>query len=78
MKKFNQQYEDDVAGWKKERSELIKRIHELMAQTEKAKDDGGKFHKMRAKCADYKEKVRKANANITILMSKVAKYELER
>ena len=78
VKKLNQQYEDDIGGWKKERSDLVKRIHELMAQTDKVKDDGGKYTKLKSKYLDYKEKVRKANANIQVLMAKVAKYELER
>ena len=57
---------------------MVRRIHELMAQNDKAKDEGSKFNKLKSKYMDYKEKVRKANANIQILMAKVAKYELER
>ena len=49
-----------------------------MAQGDKVRDDGGKVSKLKSKYLDYKEKVRKANANINILMAKVAKYELER
>lgn len=68
-----------MTGWKRERADLVKRVHELMASGEKGKEDGGKqMYKMKQKYLDYKEKVRKANANIQVLMQKVAKYELER
>lgn len=67
-KKVNEMYDQDAQNWKKERQELHKRIQDLVRNQEHMRQEGGKYMNLKDKYLDYKEKVKKANANIQTLM----------
>ena len=39
MQKFQYEYDDQIAMWKKEKGDMQTRIHELMAQSDKMRHD---------------------------------------
>jgi len=73
IEKLSGEYNDDVAGWKKERYDLQRRLGQMGEQAEKVKDDGQKENKkVKGKVQEYKEKVKKANVTINLLLTKIA------
>jgi hypothetical protein len=53
------------------------KIQELMTYTEKYKiDSHEQLQLFKTKYSDYKQKLKKANASIQTLSSRIAKYEL--
>ena len=78
MQKFQFEYEDQLAIWKKEKSDMQNRIHELMAVSDKIRyDSQEQIETFKQKYNDYKGKLKKANASISTLTSRIAKYELQ-
>ena len=64
--------------WKKERSDLQNKVHELIGGNERYRlETGKKLNEYAGKYTDYKNKLRKANSNIQTLAARVAKYELQ-
>lgn len=75
---FGQQYEESAAMWKKERTDLQNKIHELIAGNERYRiETSKKVNNYSSKYTDYKNKLRKANSNMQTLAGRVAKYELQ-
>ena len=77
MEKFQLEYEDQLAVWKKDKSEMQMRIQELGSYSEKLKfETQEQIETYKRKYADYKAKLKKANTSIQTLTTRLAKYEL--
>ena len=77
MQKFQFEYEDQVSIWKKEKSDLQQRVQELTAYGERIRfESQEQISNFKEKYNDYKTKLKKANANIQTLTTRIAKYEL--
>jgi len=78
MQKFQVEYEDQLAIWKKDKSEMQMRIQELAAYNEKLKfETQEQIETYKRKYSDYKTKLKKANNSIQTLTTRLAKYELQ-
>lgn len=78
MEKFQVEYEEQLAIWKKDKSEMQMRIQELGAYSEKLKfETQEQIETYKRKYADYKAKLKKANTSIQTLTTRLAKYELQ-
>lgn len=78
MEKFQIEYEDQLAVWKKDKSDMQMKIQELAAYSDKLKvDSQEQVENYKRKYADYKNKLKKANTNIQTLTTRLAKYELQ-
>ena len=65
MQKFQVEYEDQLAIWKKDKSEMQIRGQELAAYAEKVKyDSQEQIENYKSKYNDYKGKLKKANLSI--------------
>lgn len=70
-------YENELVGAKKERVELAGRIQELVAQNERLKVEGSRqLTSYKTKYTDYKNKLRKANQNISTLLTRLAQFDI--
>ena len=66
-------------SWRTERAELNQKLQDLLMHNEKVKDEClKKVLVFKDKYQDYKQKVKRANQQITLLTQRVARYELEK
>lgn len=65
--------------WKNERADMNQKLQDLLMHNEKVKDEClKKVLVFKDKYTDYKQKVKRANQQITVLTQRVARYEMER
>ena len=70
-------YENELAYAKKERVEVAAKIQELVAQNERIKVESNRqLTSYKTKCSEYKTKLRKANQNISTLLTRLAKFDI--
>ena len=78
MQKFQLEYEEQLAMWKKEKGEMQGRIQELAVLSDRLKlETADQVENYKRKYLDYKAKVTRANASIQTLTTRLAKYELQ-
>lgn len=66
-------------GWKAERTDMNQKLQDLLMHNEKVKDEClKKVLVYKDKYTDYKQKVRQANQQISLLTQRVARYEMEK
>ena len=71
-------YENEIVTAKKERVELVSKVHELMSQNERIKLESNKqLSSYKSKYGEYKQKLRKANQNIATLLTRLAKFDIQ-
>lgn len=77
MQKFQYEYEEQVAIWKKEKGDMQMRLHEVSSHAERLKYECQEsIENYKSKYIEYKQKLKKANQSIQTLTTRVAKYEL--
>ena len=65
--------------WKSERTDLNQKLQDLLIHNEKVKDEClKKVLVYKDKYQDYKQKVKRANQQISVLTQRVARYEVEK
>ena len=65
--------------WNGERANMNQKLQDLLMHNEKVKDEClKKVLVYKDKYQDYKQKVKRANQQITVLSQRVARYEIER
>ena len=70
-------YENELVYAKKERVELAAKIQELVSQNERLKVESTRqLASYKSKYTDYKTKLRKANQNISTLLTRLAKFDI--
>ena len=70
-------YENELVFAKKERVELASKIQELVSQNERLKVESNRqLSSYKSKYTDYKNKLRKANQNISTLLTRLAKFDI--
>lgn len=66
-------------AWKSERTNLNQKLQDLLIHNEKVKDEClKKVLVFKDKYQDYKQKVKRANQQISVLTQRVARYEVEK
>ena len=71
-------FENEIMIAKQERVELVSKIQELVAQNERLKVESNKqLSTYKSKYSEYKQKLRRANQNISTLMTRLAKFEFQ-
>ena len=74
---FKRQYDEQLKIWEREKAEAERRIQELVVANDKLRFENSEaVEAYKRKYADYKGKLRRANAVIQTLTTRVAKYEL--
>ena len=70
-------YENELAQYKQERVELASKIQGLLSQNERLKlESTRQLSSYKSKYTDYKTKLRKANQNISTLLTRLAKFDI--
>ena len=76
--KLNDLMDKQGETWNHEKQDLQMKIHDLLMHNEKVKDDClKKVIAYKDKYQDYKNKVRHANQQISTLMQRVARFEID-
>ena len=71
-------FENEIIIAKQERVELVSKIQELVAQNERLKVEGNKqLTSYKSKYSEYKQKLRRANQNISTLLTRLAKFDIQ-
>lgn len=74
---LREHYEKQLEQGKLERNELAARCRENEQGVERVKIEGSRqVHHYKQKYTEYKNKMRKANQNIAVLMARLAKFDL--